>query len=75
MTPGKDSKNKLLWKCNNSLLKDELFADEINGVMKAVVEEHAALLYIRERHSNIPKYDIQFFYIRPAVSRCIIHEN
>ena len=73
LTLGTDSKNKLLWKCNNSLLKDELFADEINDVMKAVVEEHAALPYIRELHSNIPKYDI--CYIRPAVSRCIINEK
>ena len=44
----------------NSLLKDELFAEEINDVIKAVVEEHAALPYIRELLSNIPKYDIQF---------------
>ena len=38
----KESKNKLLWKFYNSLLKDKLFADEINDVTKAVVEEYAA---------------------------------
>ena len=48
LTLGKESKNKLLWKFNNSLLKDKLFAEEINDVIKAVVEEYAALPYIPE---------------------------
>ena len=53
LTLGKESKNKLLWKFNNSLLKDKLF-------IKAVVEEYAALPYIREQLFKIPKCDIQF---------------
>ena len=60
LTLGKESKNKLLWKFNNSSLKDKLFAEEINDVIKAVVEEHAALPYIREQRSKIPKCDVQF---------------
>ena len=60
LTLGKESKNKLLRKFNNSLLKDKLFAEEINDVIEAVVEEYAALLYIREQLSKIPKCDIQF---------------
>ena len=60
LTLGKESKNKLLWKFNNSLLKDKLFAEEINDVIKAVVEEYAALPYIREQLSKIPKCDIHF---------------
>ena len=60
LTLGKESKNKLLWKFNNSLLKDKLFAEKINDVIKAVVEEYAALPYIREQLSKIPKCDIQF---------------
>ena len=60
LTLGKESKNKLLWKFNNSLLKDKLFAEVINDVIKAVVEKYAALPYIREQLSKIPKCDIQF---------------
>ena len=60
LTLGKESKNKLLWKFNNSLLKDKLFAEEINDVIKAVVEEYAALPNIREQLSKITKCDIQF---------------
>ena len=60
LTLGKESKRKLLWKFNNSLLKDKLFAEEINDVIKAVVEEYAALPYIREQLSQIPKCDTQF---------------
>ena len=59
-TLGKDSKNKLLWKFYNSLLKDKLFAEEINDAIKAVVEEYAALPYIRGQLSKIPKCGIQF---------------
>ena len=59
-TLGKDSKNKLLWKFYNSLLKDKLFADEINDVIKAVLEEYAALPHMQEQLSNIPKCDIKF---------------
>ena len=62
LTLGKESKNKLLWKFNNSLLKDKLFAEEINDVIKAVVEECAGLPYLRELLSKIPKCDIQFVY-------------
>ena len=60
LTLGKESKNKLLWKFNNSLLKDKLFAEEINDVIKAVVEEYATLPSMREQLSKIPKCDIQF---------------
>ena len=60
LTLGKESKNKLLWKFNNSLLKDKLFAEEINDVIKTVAEEYAALPYIREQLSKIPKCDIEF---------------
>ena len=42
-------------------MKDKLFAEEINDVIKAVVEEYAALLYIWEQLSKIPKCDIQLF--------------
>ena len=41
-------------------MKDKLFAEEINDVIKAVAEEYAALPYIREELSNNPKCDIQF---------------
>ena len=34
-------------------MKDKLFAEEINDVIKAVVEEYAALPYIREQLSDI----------------------
>ena len=57
LTLGKD---KLLWKFSNYFLKDKLFAEEINDVIKAVVEEYAALPYIREQLSKILKCDIQF---------------
>ena len=60
LTLGKESKDKLLWKFNNSLLKDKLFAEEINDVIKAVTEEYAALPYIREQLFRSPKCDIQF---------------
>ena len=60
LTLGKESKNKLLWKFNNSLLKDKLLAEEIIDAIKAVVEEYAALPYIREQLSKIPECDIQF---------------
>ena len=60
LTLGKESKNKLLWKFNNSLLKDKLFAKEFNDVIRAVVEEYAALPYIWEQLFKIPKCDIQF---------------
>ena len=61
LTLGKlETRNKLLWKFNNSLLKDKLFANEINDVKRIVVEEYAALPYSREQLPFIPKYDIQF---------------
>ena len=41
-------------------MKDKLFAEEINDVIKAVVEEYAVLTYIREQLSKIPKCDILF---------------
>ena len=41
-------------------MKDKIFAEEINDVIKAVVEEYAALPYIREQLSKIPKCDVQF---------------
>ena len=40
LTLGKESKNTLLGKFNNSLLKNKLFAEEINVVIKAVAEEY-----------------------------------
>ena len=60
LTFGKETKNKLLWKFNSSLLKDKLYADEINTVIKTVVEEYAALPYSREQLPNIQKCDLQF---------------
>ena len=41
-------------------MKDKIFAEEINDVIKDVVEEYAALPYIREQLSEIPKCDVQF---------------
>ena len=49
-----------MWKFNSSLLKDKLYADEINTVIKTVVEEYAALPYSREQLPNIQKCDLQF---------------
>ena len=43
-----------------SLLKDKLFANEINHVIRTVIEEYAALPYSREQLPFIPKCDIQF---------------
>ena len=61
LTLGKlETTNKLLWKFNNSLLKDKLFANEINDVIRTVIEEYAALPYSREQLPFIPKCDIQF---------------
>ena len=61
LTLGKlETRNKLLWKFNNSLLKDKLFANEINDVIRTVIEEYAALPYSREQLPFIPKCDIQF---------------
>ena len=60
LTFGKETKNKLLWKFNSSLLKDKLYADEINTVIKTVVEEYAALPHSQEQLPNIPKCDLQF---------------
>ena len=54
------TRNGLLWKFNNSLLKDKTFVNEINDVIKTVVEEYAALPYSREQLPFIPKLDIQF---------------
>ena len=34
LTLGKESRSRLLWKFNNSLLKDNLFVKEINEVIK-----------------------------------------
>ena len=61
LTLGKlETRNKLLWKFNNSLLKDKLFANEINYVIRTVIEEYAALPYSREQLPFIPKCGIQF---------------
>ena len=61
LTFGKrEYRNRLLWKFNNSLLKDKTFVNEINGVIKTVIEEYAALPYCREQLPFIPKLDIQF---------------
>ena len=49
-----------MWKFNNSLLKDKLFANEINDVKRIVIEEYAALPYSQEQFLFIPKCDIQF---------------
>ena len=55
LTLGKlETRNKLLWKFNNSLLKDKLFSNEINDVIRTVTEEYA------EQLPFIPKCDIQF---------------
>ena len=61
LTFGKlEYRNRLLWKFNNSLLKDKTFVNEINDVIKTVIEECAALPYCREQLPLIPKLDIQF---------------
>ena len=60
LTLGKETKSNLLWKFNNSLLKDKSFVDEINSVIKCVIEEYAALPYTREQLPFVPKCDIQF---------------
>ena len=62
LTLGKESKNKLLWKFNNSLLKDKLFAEKINDVINAVVEEYAALPYIREQLSKFQNVIFNLLY-------------
>ena len=42
LTLGKlETRNKLLWKFNHSLLKDKLFANEIIDVIRTVIEEYA----------------------------------
>ena len=61
LTFGKlEYRNRLLWKFNNSLLKDKTSVNEINGVIKTVIEEYAALPYSREQLTLIPKLSIQF---------------
>ena len=50
LTLGKlETRNKLSWTFNNSLLKDILVAKEINDVTGTVTEEYAALPYSREQ--------------------------
>ena len=41
-------------------MKDKLYADEINTVIKTVVEEYAALPHSREQLPNILKCDLLF---------------
>ena len=60
LTLGKSLKTNCCGNLIIFLLTDKLFAEEINDVIKAVVEEYAALPYIREQLSKIPKCDIQF---------------
>ncbi|WP_419609554.1 reverse transcriptase family protein [Thiolapillus sp.] len=60
LTLGKESRSRLLWKFNNSLLKDNLFVKEINEVIKNVTEEYAAFPYAREQIPHIPKCNMQF---------------
>ncbi|WP_419612192.1 hypothetical protein, partial [Thiolapillus sp.] len=61
LTFGKlEYRNRLLWKFNNSLLKDKTFVNEINDVIKTVIEEYAVLPYSREQLPFIPKLDVQF---------------
>ena len=61
-TLGKESRSRLLWKFNNSLLKNTLFVKEINEVIKNVTEEYAAFPYTREQIPDIPKCNIQFVF-------------
>ena len=60
LTFGKESKDKPMWKFTDSLLKDKHYADEINAVIKTVVEEYAALPHSQEQLPNIPKCDLHF---------------
>ena len=41
-------------------MKDKVFVDEINSVIKCVIEEYAALSYTQEQLPFVPKCDIQF---------------
>lgn len=59
-TFGKETKRNVFWKFNSSLLKDKAYVDKINSVVKYVIEEYAALRYIREKLLHIPKFEIRF---------------
>lgn len=60
VTFGKETKRHLFWKFNRSLLRDKAYADEVNGVIESVIEEYAALPYLREQLPRVPKDKIQF---------------
>ena len=53
-----EGERRQFWKFNSSLLHDKKYLDDINGVIKEVIEEYAVLLYNRETLSNIPISDI-----------------
>ena len=62
LTLAKETKSNLLWKFNNSLLKDKSFVGEINSVINCVIEEYAdSLPNTREQLPFVRKCNIQFF--------------
>jgi hypothetical protein len=56
----KETKRKSFWKFNASLLKDQLYLDEVNKLIDDIVEEYAASPYSREEMFNLNKSDIKF---------------
>ena len=57
---GNESKRRLLWKFNSSLLRDEKYVGEIHEVINSVIEEYAATPYSPEDIIKIPKSEVQF---------------
>ena len=55
-----ETRNRPLWKFDNSLLKDTIFINEINDAAENVIEEYAALPNSREQLPFISKWNIQF---------------
>ena len=55
-----ETRNRPLWKFDNSLLKDTIFVNEINDVVENVIEEYAVLPYSREQLPVISKWNVQF---------------
>lgn len=55
----KDEKKCGLWKFNSSLLKDKEYLDEVNGIIRQVIEEYAISPYLRENIMSVPLDQIQ----------------
>ena len=55
---GQSSKRNTFWKFNASLLKDKKYLEEVNAEIDNVISEYAALPYIRESLSEIPKSEL-----------------